>query len=95
MTGVQTCALPILLAVKEQLKRGDYQPKPVKRVWIDKTGSVEKRPLGIPMVLDRVVQAEVRMAIEPIFENCFAKHSYGFRPGCGCKEGSAASGCTA
>ena len=75
-----------LLAVREQLKRGDYQPKPVKRVWIDKPGSVEKRPLGIPTVVDRVVQAAVRMAIEPIFENRFAKHSYGFRPGCGCKE---------
>jgi RNA-directed DNA polymerase len=75
-----------LLAVREQLKRGDYQPKPVKRVWIDKPGSVEKRPLGIPTVVDRVVQAAVRMAIEPIFENRFAKHSYGFRPGRGCKE---------
>jgi RNA-directed DNA polymerase len=72
-----------LLAVEEQLKRGNYQPKPVKRVWIDKPGSVEKRPLGIPTVLDRVLQAEVRMAIEPIFEKCFAKHSYGFRPRCG------------
>jgi len=75
-----------LLAVKEQLKRGSYQPKPVKRVWIDKPGSVEKRPLGIPTVTDRVVQAAVRMVIEPIFENRFAKHSYGFRPGCGCKD---------
>jgi RNA-directed DNA polymerase len=75
-----------LLAVKEQLKRGVYQPKPVKRVWIDKPGSGEKRPLGIPTVTDRVVQAAVRMVIEPIFENRFAKHSYGFRPGCGCKD---------
>lgn len=75
-----------LLAVKEQLKQGIYQPKPVKRVWIEKPGSAEKRPLGIPTVSDRVVQAAVRMVIEPIFENRFAKHSYGFRPGCGCKE---------
>jgi len=75
-----------LLAVKEQLKRGSYQPKPVKRVWIDKPGSAEKRPLGIPTVTDRVVQAAVRMVIEPIFENRFAQHSYGFRPGCGCKD---------
>lgn len=75
-----------LLAVNEQLKRGIYQPKPVKRVWIDKPGSAEKRPLGIPTVTDRVVQAAVRMVIEPIFENRFAKHSYGFRPGCGCKD---------
>jgi len=75
-----------LLVVNEQLKRGSYQPKPVKRVWIDKPGSAEKRPLGIPTVTDRVVQAAVRMVIEPIFENRFAKHSYGFRPGCGCKD---------
>ena len=74
-----------LLAVKEQLKRNTYQPKPVKRVWIEKPGSAEKRPLGIPTVTDRVVQAAVRMVIEPIFENRFAAHSYGFRPGCGCK----------
>ena len=75
-----------LLAVKEQLKRGIYQPKPVKRVWIEKPGSAEKRPLGIPTVGDRVVQAAARMVIEPIFENRFVKHSYGFRPGCGCKD---------
>ncbi len=55
-------------------------------MWIEKPGSVEKRPLGIPTVTDRVVQAAVRMVIEPIFENRFAKHSYGFRPGRGCKD---------
>jgi RNA-directed DNA polymerase len=75
-----------LLAVKEHLKRGTYQPKPVKRVWIEKPGSAEKRPLGIPTVTDRVVQAAVRMVIEPIFESRFAEHSYGFRPGRGCKD---------
>lgn len=75
-----------LLAVNEQLKRGIYQPRPVKRVWIEKPGSAEKRPLGIPTVTDRVVQAAVRMVIEPIFENRFARHSYGFRPGRGCKD---------
>ena len=72
--------------MKEHLSKGTYQPKPVKRVWIDKPGSAEKRPLGIPTVTDRVVQAAVRMVIEPIFENRFAKHSYGFRPGRGCKD---------
>ena len=75
-----------LLAVKEHLNKGTYQPKSVKRVWIEKPGSAEKRPLGIPTVTDRVVQAAVRMVIEPIFENRFAKHSYGFRPGRGCKD---------
>jgi len=75
-----------LLAVKEHLKRGTYQPKPVKRVWIPKPGSTEKRPLGIPTVTDRVVQAALRMVIEPIFESRFAEGSHGFRPGRGCKD---------
>ncbi|MFM8365017.1 MAG: group II intron reverse transcriptase/maturase [Verrucomicrobiota bacterium] len=75
-----------LLAVKEHLKRGTYQPKPVKRVWIDKLGSAEKRPLGIPTVGDRVVQAALRMVIEPIFESQFADGSNGFRPARGCKD---------
>ena len=75
-----------LLAVKEHLKKGSYQPKPVKRVWIPKPGSAEKRPLGIPTVTDRVVQTAVRMAIEPVFESRFHPHSYGFRPGRGCKD---------
>jgi RNA-directed DNA polymerase len=75
-----------LLAVREQLKEGIYQPKPVKRVMIPKLGSSEKRPLGIPCVRDRVVQAATRMVIEPIFEREFAEHSYGFRPGRGCKD---------
>ena len=75
-----------LLAVKEHLKRGTYQPKPVKRVWITKPGSTEKRPLGIPTVTDRVVQAALRMVIEPIFESRFAEGSHGFRPGRGCKD---------
>jgi RNA-directed DNA polymerase len=43
-----------LLAVKERLKTGTYEPKPVKRVWIEKLGSRDKRPLGIPTVTDRI-----------------------------------------
>ena len=66
------------LAVKEHLKRGTCQPKPVKRVMIPKLGSAEKRPLGIPTVTDRVVQTAARMVVEPIFEREFAGHSYGF-----------------
>ena len=53
----------------------------MKRVWIDKPGSTEQRPLGIPTVRDRVVQAALRLVIEPIFECDFHEHSYGFRPG--------------
>jgi RNA-directed DNA polymerase len=75
-----------LLAVKKQLEEGSYQPRPVKRVWIPKPGSAEKRPLGVPTVRDRVVQTAVRMVIEPIFERTFAAHSYGFRPGRSCKD---------
>jgi RNA-directed DNA polymerase len=75
-----------LLAVREHLKGGSYQPRPVKRVWIPKPGSAEKRPLGVPTVTDRVVQTALRMVIEPIFEKEFALRSYGFRPGRGCKD---------
>jgi RNA-directed DNA polymerase len=75
-----------LLDLKEQLRQARYQPLPVKRVWIPKPGTTEKRPLGIPVVRDRVVQTALRMVIEPIFEHHFAEHSYGFRPGRGCKD---------
>src|SRR5690606_27239386 len=75
-----------LLAVKEQIERNDYQPQSIKRVWIPKPGSPEKRPLGIPTVRDRVVQTALRMVIEPIFEREFCDASYGFRPGRGCKD---------
>jgi RNA-directed DNA polymerase len=60
---------------------GTYQPDAVKRAWIPKPGSSEKRPLGIPTVRDRVVQAALLLVLEPIFENDFHEHSYGFRPG--------------
>ena len=53
-----------LLALKEQLTKGTYQPKPIRRVHIPKAGSKEKRPLGIPTVTDRVVQSAVKMVIE-------------------------------
>jgi len=75
-----------LLAVKEHLKGGSYQPKPVKRVRIPKPGSKETRPLGIPTVTDRVVQQSMRLVLEPIYEHRFADHSYGFRPGRSCHD---------
>jgi RNA-directed DNA polymerase len=75
-----------LLDLKEQLRTASYQPHPVKRVWIPKPGTNQKRPLGIPAVRDRIVQTALRMVLEPIFEHRFAEHSYGFRPGRGCKD---------
>ena len=75
-----------LMHLQERLRAGTYTPQPVKRVWIPKLGSKEKRPLGIPTVEDRVVQTAVRSVIEPIFENLFAEHSYGFRPRRGAKD---------
>jgi RNA-directed DNA polymerase len=68
------------------LKEGSYQPAAVRREWIPKPGSKEKRPLGIPTVRDRVVQKALLATIEPIFEREFAEQSYGFRPGRGCKD---------
>jgi group II intron reverse transcriptase/maturase len=58
----------------------DYHPTPVRRVWIDKPGKKEQRPLGIASILDRIVQEIVRVVIEPILEAQFFDHSYGFRP---------------
>ena len=69
-----------------RLRENTYQPQAAKRVWIEKLGSPEKRPLGIPVVRDRVVQAAIRAVIEPIFERGFAEHSYGFRPGRGAQQ---------
>ena len=71
--------------LSEQLKAGTYQPKPIRRTHIPKPDGT-MRPLGIPTVADRIVQGAVRHAIEPIFEKQFASHSYGFRPGRGCKD---------
>jgi RNA-directed DNA polymerase len=72
--------------LSDQLRAGTYRPQAVRRVHIPKPGSTEKRPLGIPTVRDRVVQAAVVNVIEPIFEKDFAEHSYGFRPRRGCKD---------
>jgi RNA-directed DNA polymerase len=75
-----------ILRLSDQLRTDTYQPRPIKRTYIDKPGSREKRPLGIPSVRDRVVQAAIRLVVEPIFEKQFRTNSYGFRPNRGCKD---------
>jgi len=75
-----------LAELAASLRAGTYQPYPARRAYIAKLGSTEKRPLGIPAVRDRVVQGALRHVIEPILERQFAAHSYGFRPGRGCKD---------
>lgn len=75
-----------LQRIHERLREGSYEPALLKRVYIEKPGSREKRPLGIPAVRDRIVQGALRLALEPIFEKEFADHSYGFRPGRSCRD---------
>lgn len=57
-----------------------YKPNPIRRVWIPKTGKKELRPLGIPTIMDRILQECIRLVVEPIMEAQFFDHSYGFRP---------------
>jgi len=76
----------VIQKLEQELRTRQDQPQAVKRVWIPKPGSQEKRPLGVPTVRDRIVQGAVLQVIEPIFEREFATQSYGFRPGKGCKE---------
>ena len=70
-----------LSEVREQLKSKRYRPQPVLRCYIEKPGKPEKRPLGIPVIVDRVCQMATKLVIEPIFEANFLDCSHGFRPG--------------
>lgn len=72
-----------LRELEQALKQGSYRPEPVKRVEIPK-GPGQTRPLGIPVVKDRIVQTALKLVIEPIFEREFHDSSYGFRPGRSC-----------
>src|SRR5215469_12524788 len=62
------------------------KPKPLRRVWIPKPGKEEKRPLGIPVMIDRACQALAKQALEPQWEAQFERNSYGFRPGRSCHD---------
>lgn len=75
-----------LKRLTEQLRTDSYRPQAVRRTWIDKPGSKEQRPLGIPTVRDRVVQTALLHVLEPIFDHTFSDHSYGFRHGRGCHQ---------
>ncbi len=69
-----------LAELREQLKARRFRPLPVRERMIPKPGSRKRRRLGIPTVADRVVQASLKLVLEPIFEADFHPCSYGFRP---------------
>jgi RNA-directed DNA polymerase len=69
-----------LTVLHQRLGEGSYRSQPVRRVEIDKPGSVAKRPLGIPTVIDKVCQQALCQVLEPIFEPTFSEVSFGFRP---------------
>ena len=70
----------LLDELEAELKAGVYRPLPARRVFIPKPGTDERRPLSIPSVRDRVVQAAVKIVLEPVFEADFLPCSFGFRP---------------
>jgi RNA-directed DNA polymerase len=83
--GVKSLTPKQRLNLVGKLKLGT-KVRPTRRVWIDKPGTDEKRPLGIPTMNDRALQALVKQALEPEWEARFEPNSYGFRPGRSCHD---------
>jgi RNA-directed DNA polymerase len=84
-TVVVTAPGKAILADSVQRHDASHKPKPLKRVYINKANG-KKRPLGIPAIFDRALQAHVVNALEPEWEARFEPKSYGFRPGRGCHD---------
>ncbi|MGI2905713.1 group II intron reverse transcriptase/maturase [Tolypothrix sp. VBCCA 56010] len=83
--GVKSLTPKQRLILIGELKLG-AKVNPTRRVWIPKPGTEEKRPLGIPTMKDRALQALVKLALEPEWEARFEPNSYGFRPGRSCQD---------
>jgi RNA-directed DNA polymerase len=83
--GVKSLSPAARLKLVNNLKLGS-KVSPTRRVWIPKPGTEEKRPLGIPTMKDRALQALVKLVLEPEWEARFEPNSYGFRPGRSCQD---------
>lgn len=83
--GVKSLSPEARLKLVRELKLTG-KSRPTRRVWIPKPGTEEKRPLGIPTMYDRALQAVIKAALEPEWEAYFEPNSYGFRPGRSCHD---------